>query len=171
MISLSVGRMPDEIAELIGRFQALPSYMAKKHIVAALRAGVRDSGGTKVLRQLTPPVNTRRGRRRKGEKRSTGALRKAVMVKAKWIGTYQTGAAVAGLGYRYGVESQKAIWHEFGTSRMAARKMMERAYQTIREPVARKLSGNLAVALERAATELASGRNPGMSKRGRAAGL
>lgn len=171
MISLNFDEMSSQIGDLTGRLYGLPSYLAKKHLLAAMRAAVRDSGAVKILRQNTPPLNARRGRRRKGEKRSTGALRRAVTVKAKYIGTNKDGAAVAGVGYKFGIESQKAIWHEFGTSRMQARKMMEKTYQTIRGPVARNLSSKLALAFEAAVRELASGRNPGMSRRGRAAGL
>ena len=91
--------------------------------------------------------------------------------KAKWIGRNRDGFAVAGLGYKYGVESKKAIWLEFGTTHIEGRKMMERTFDQIKGQVASKLKQNLAESLERAVAEIGSGKNPGMSKRGRAAGL
>lgn len=83
------------------------------------------------------------------------------MTKARWIGRNKDGVAVAGLGYRYGFASRKAIWHEFGTTRMAAKHMMENTFNSIRTVVASKLAGEMKNALEAASRELASGKNPG----------
>lgn len=171
MISVNWEKLLGEFADLSYRFRELPSHLGKKHLVAAMRKSVVDVGGVKKLRQNTPPLNTRRGRKAKGQKRNTGALRRAVTTKAKWIGRNKDGFAVAGLGYKYGMESRKAIWHEFGTTRMAGRKMMERTFEEIRGPVAQALSQNLANALEKATAELASKKNPGMSARGRSMGM
>lgn len=171
MISINWPTMQREIVELHTRYRALPSYLAKKHLQKAMKEAIKASRGPQILRKNTPPLNTRRGRRKKGEKKSTGALRRAVTVKSRWIGTYEDGAAIAGLGYKYGAESQKAIWHEFGTTRMKARAMMEKTFGQIRGMVASKLSAKMAAGLEAAARELGSGRNPGMSRRGIAAGL
>ena len=169
MINVNWEALLGENRALAARFRELPDHLAKKHLVAAMRKSGRDSGAVKELRKNTPPIGTKRGRRKAGEKRSSGALRRAVMMKAKWIGRNRDGAAYAGLGYRYGAESKKAIWLEFGTTYVQARKMAERTYNAVKGLVASKLSSNLAAALEKAAAELE--RNPGMSKRGRAAGL
>lgn len=171
MISVNWEKLLGENAALASRFEQLPAYLAKKHLLSAMRKSIDQAKGKQLLRKNTPPLNTRRGRRKKGEKRSTGALRRAVMTKAKWIGRNRDGWAVAGLGYRYGMESRKAIWNEFGTTRMAGRKMMERTYDAIKNQVKSNLSSQLATALEKACIELASKKNPGMSARGRAAGL
>jgi hypothetical protein len=171
MIHLNWEKLLGEFAGLADNYRQLPPYLAKKYLVAALREAIKQSKGPQLLRKNTPPLNTRRGRKAKGEKRSTGAMRRAVTIKAKWIGRNRDGFAVAGLGYKYGQDSLKAIWHEFGTSQMAGRKMMERTFDEIRGPVASKLSRILADKLENAAAELASKNNPGMSARGRAAGL
>ena len=162
MISLDWNKMNREIADLAKSYEDLPRHIAKKHMLAAMRRAIVKSKGVSILRQNTPPVSTRRGRRKKGEKaRSTGELRRSVMTKAKWIGNNTTGAAVAGLGYRYGVASQKAIWHEFGTTRMKATGMMQRTFEQIRGQVAASLAGELADALEKAAAEVAGGKNNG----------
>ena len=172
MISVNWPQMQREISDLYGRYQALPSYIAKKHILSSMRAAIRESKGTQLLRKNTPPGGVRRGRRKKGQgPKSTGALRKAVMVKAKWIGRNADGAAVAGLGYRYGDQSMKAIYLEFGTKTITPRAMVQKTFDSIRGAVAAKLSSKMAAGLEAAARELASGRNPGMSKRGLAMGM
>lgn len=172
MINLSVNwaQLLGDQAALAARFQALPSYLAKKHLVASMRKSFTDAKATQVLRKNTPPTNTKRGRKKAGEKRNTGALRKAVTVKAKWIGRNRDGVAVAGIGYRFGSESRKAIWLEFGTDQISPRKFMERTYDQIKGQIAANLSRNLADSLEKAAAELASGRNPGMSRRGMGGG-
>ena len=169
MISINWAKLLGEFSDMAGAFESLPSHLAKKHLLASMKRSFAKSGAVKQLRQNTPPIGVRRGRRRKGEKRSTGALRRAVTTKARWIGRNKDGVAVAGLGYKYGWESRKAIWHEFGTTRMQARHMMERTFEQVRGKVAASLSSELAKSLEKAADEL--GRNPGMSRRGLAAGI
>lgn len=163
MIGLNVNweELLGESRAIAGRFRELPAHIGKKHLLAAMRKSIRDAKGPQLLRKNTPPLNTKRGRKAKGAKRSTGALRKAVMVKAKWIGRNRDGAAFAGLGYKYGPESQKAIWHEFGTSHMAAQKMAQRTYEQIRGSVRSSLAKNLVEALDKATRELASKKNPG----------
>lgn len=161
MFTINSDAMSAEVKAIAKRFGALPKHIAKKHLVASMRRAINKAKGVPTLRRLTPPLNTRRGRRAKGEKRTTGALRRAVTVKAKWIGNNKSGAAVAGLGYRYGAESKKAIFLEFGTPTIQPRRMVEKAYAVIRTPVAKSLAGEMAQALERAARELASGKNPG----------
>ena len=171
MISVNWEQLLGEYASLASAYRSLPSYLGKKYLVSSLRRSVVQSNGPQLLRRNTPPTNTKRGRRPKGQKRSTGALRRSVTTKAKWIGRNRDGFAVAGLGYKYGVESKKAIWLEFGTTHIEGRKMMERTFDQIKGQVASKLKQNLAESLERAVAEIGSGKNPGMSKRGRAAGL
>jgi len=162
MISLNFGSLSSQIGALAASYQELPRHIGKKHMMAGMRRAIKAANGVARLRAATPPIGTRRGRRRKGEKRiSTGALRRSVTTRARWIGNNKTGAAVAGLGYKFGMESRKAIWHEFGTTRMAARRMMEQTFNEIRGPVASRLVEELRVGLERAAAELASGKNPG----------
>jgi hypothetical protein len=171
VISMNWEKLLGEFADLADDYRQLPHYLAKKYLVAAMREAIKQSKGPQLLRKNTPPLNTRRGRKAKGVKRSTGALRRSVTTKAKWIGRNKDGFAVAGLGYKFGMESRKAIWHEFGTTRMAGRKMMEKTFDEIRGPVASALSRILAQKLENAAAELASKKNPGMSARGRSMGM
>lgn len=171
MISVNWNTLDREIGALVGRFDKLPRHIGKKHLVASMRRAVKEAGGVQKLRAATPPANTRRGRRKNGEKRSTGALRRSVTTKARYIGNNGGGVAVAGLGYKYGNESRKAIWHEFGTTRMKGVAMMQKVFESIRGQVASKLAEQLRIGLERAANELSSDMNPGMSKRGMAAGL
>ena len=162
MINVNWNELLGDFSSLAGAYQRLPSHIAKKHLLASMRRSIAKSGGTKLLRQNTPPVGTRRGRRKKGEKaKSTGGLRKSVMVKSRWIGTNKSGAAVAGLGYKYGEQSRKAIWHEFGTPRIRAKRMAENTFNAIRGPVANALASELAAALEKAQAEVASKRNQG----------
>lgn len=162
MISMDWNRMSKDCAALWARYEELPKHIAKKHLLASMRRAVKASNGVSILRKNTPPLTTRRGRRRKGEQPvSTGELRRSVMTKARWIGRNKDGVAVAGLGYRYGFASQKAIWHEFGTTRMAAKHMMENTFNSIRNQVASRLADEMAKALDAAGRELASGKNPG----------
>ena len=161
MIFLDDRKMEREIADLAKSYQTLPKHIAKKHMLAAMRRAIVKSKGVSILRANTPPVGTRRGRRKKGEKRSTGELRRSVTTKAKWIGNNTTGAAVAGLGYKYGWNSRKAIWHEYGTTWQKGIGMMERTFAQIKGKVASLLAGELASALDKASAEVAGGKNKG----------
>lgn len=161
------------LRDLTARYRALPAYMAKKHMKAAMRRVLKP--GIPVLRALTPPVSTRRGRRKKGEKRkSTGALRRSVTTKAGMTGgNADFDAFVWGiLGYKFSGQDRKAIWLNNGTKNgVRAFQMIEHAFATIAPGATAQLAQEMAAGLEKAAAELGSGKNPGMSRRGIAAGL
>lgn len=167
MIDLKWEGMEGEIGAIMARFNALPRHIAKKHLVAAIKRAGKD--GVKVLKKNTPKGRTQTV----GEKKVRGgALRRASTMRAKYYGRNRDGSAVGVLGYKFGFESRKAIWLEFGTSRgIQPRRMVSRTMQEWGPSVAKKLEVELAAALEKAAAELASGMNPGMSKRGLAAGI
>lgn len=162
MISLNWSQMTKELEALGKSYEQLPKHIAKKHMAAALRRAVRKAGGVSILRQNTPPIGTRRGRRRKGEKaRSTGDLRRSVTIKAGWKGTNADGTAYAMLGYKYGWNSRKAIWAEYGTNWRVGIGMMQRTFQQVKQPAAAATAGELAISLEKAVKELSAGKNPG----------
>lgn len=153
----------DPVAEcqaMIARFKELPRHLAKKHIQAAMRRTIKD--GVPVLRAVTPPIGARRGRRKKGEKRTTGALRRSVTTRAKYISKATHGAVYGVVGYKAGMESRKAIWLQYGTTRgIAAREMLEQFHREYDGVSLNRLTAELAVGIERAAAELAAGKNPG----------
>jgi hypothetical protein len=161
MISLDWARFNRDIADLAQSYQELPRHIGKKHMLASMRRAIKAAGGVQKLRANTPPTNVRRGRRAKGEKRSSGELRKSVMTKAKWIGRNRDGIAVAGLGYRYGWNSRKAIWAEYGTKWQTGVAMMQRTFDSIKGQVAARLADELRTGLEKAANEIAAGKNQG----------
>ena len=151
------------IKALIKRYEALPRHIGKKHLKSSLRSVLRK--GVPILRRNTPPLDTRRGRRKAGEKRrSTGALRRSVTTKAGQTGKNGDHNAFvwAVLGYKKGWESRKAIWLEYGTSSGArAFQMMEKTMRQMGPIAANELAHRMAEALEKAANEIAGGRNPG----------
>lgn len=152
-----------QIAGLMGAYRALPRHIAKKHLKAAMRRLMK--GGVPILRKNTPPLGARRGRRKKGEKpSSTGALRRSVTTR-----TGQTGKngdfnsfVWAVLGYRASFESRKAIWLEYGTSRGGrAFQMMQKTMAEFGPVSAARLAEEMAKGLEKAAAEVAGGKNRG----------
>lgn len=151
------------IQALMKSYTALPRHIAKKHLKAAMRRTLKP--GVPILRSLTPPIGTRRGRRKKGEKaRSTGALRKSVTVKAGQTGNnYEFGGFVWGvLGYKFTGQDRKAIWLNYGTNRGGpAFDMIGKAMARLGPISAQTLAKEMAAALEKAAEELAGGKNPG----------
>jgi hypothetical protein len=185
MIRFELGDMEGEVASLMRRFDALPNHIARKHVQAAVKRVMKYA--VPVLKKNTP----RRGKRvifhRQGAageygatKMKGGSLRQSVAAKSEYKRTKRSGATVTGIvGYRSdkrdpynGVsQSRKAIWLEFGTDTAFARGMAQMTMRQIGGPSAAKLAAELAVAIEKAGAELASKMNPGMSARGRAAGL
>ena len=151
------------IAGLMKAFRGLPRHIAKKHLKAAMRRAVKP--GVPILRSLTPPLSTRRGRRKKGEKpRSTGDLRRSVMAKAGQTNANDAfNSFVWGVvGYRFKGQDRKAIWLNYGTATGGpAFNMVEKAMQQMGPVTAQKLATEMAAALEKAAAELSSGKNPG----------
>lgn len=151
------------IGSLMKSFRELPRHIARKHLKAAMRKVLRPA--VPILRKNTPPLGTRRGRRKKGEKpKSTGALRRAVTVRAGQTGTNKAyDAFVFGvLGYKAGPESRKAIWLQFGTSTgVRPFQMIEKTLAEFGPVAASRLAEEMGKALEKAAAELAGGKNPG----------
>jgi HK97 gp10 family phage protein len=171
MISLNWEGMEGEIGALMARFNELPRHIAKKHLLAAIKRAGKD--GVKVLKGNTPKARTRniRGSGGTTSKQKGGALRRAATVKSKYRGRNRDGSVYGTLGYKYGTESRKAIWLEFGTPNIEPRRMIERTMQQWGSALVPKLEAEMAAAFEKACAELAAGMNPGMSKRGLAAGL
>ncbi len=152
-----------EIEAIMGRYAALPKHIAKKHLQAAMKRTLKD--GVPVLRSVTPPLGVRRGRRKKGsfvpQNKSTGALRRSVTTKSKYIGRNADGVVYGVVGYKAGFNSRKAIWLEYGTRRgIRPQQMIQQFMQRYSGPSLNKLKAEMLAALEKAANEVASGKNP-----------
>lgn len=159
MISFNWGRVQGEIKAIAARFEELPRHIAKKHIRAAIGRTLKP--GVPKLRALTPPTNTRRGRRKKGEKRtSTGELRRSVKVITKYKGRNKDGFAYGVIGYKGGEQSLKALRLEFGRKHIAPRQFMQKFYDSYKSQAQSLLAGELRKALDKAVNELRKGKNP-----------
>lgn len=174
MISLNWDRVNGEIGDLMKAYGKLPRHIAKKHLQAAMKRSLKEA--VPVLKQETPKGGSRRvtaavsrgaggrflpGSGKKSIKRG-GALRRAATVKSKYYGKNADGTVAGTLGYRAGTESRKAIWLEFGTSRgIEPRKIIDKVMKRVASPVRGKLAREMAAALEKAANEVASGKNKG----------
>ena len=177
MISFNWNIFKDDTAHLIQQFDKLPRHIGKKHLLSSMKAAIRASKGVQTLKALTPKAKTRTVRagikrdERSGtfskgsqgwEKKKGGAMRRAVTVHARYIGRNKDGVAVATLGYKYGTESKKAIFLEYGTSRgIEPRRMVEKAMKMIHGPLLAALGTAMVHALNKAAEEIKSGKNPG----------
>ena len=167
MISLSWSGNPNrQIAALMSRFHELPRHIAKKHVQAAVKRAMKD--GVPVLKALTPKGSAKRikstivrGEIKTNVKKRGGALRRSVTTKAKYVGRNRDGFVYGVVGYKAGMESRKAIWLEFGTSRgIEPRKIIDKFRARYGGPAAARMAAELAAALPKAAAELAAGKNP-----------
>lgn len=148
--------------QLMDRYKALPRHIARKHLGAAMRRVLKKA--VPILRRNTPPLGTKRGRRRAGEKpSSTGSLRRAVTVRTGQTGTNRDfDSFVWGVvGFKAGPESRKAIWLEYGTARGGpAYDMVGKSMREFGAPAADELAREMATAFEKAVKEFGSGKNP-----------
>jgi hypothetical protein len=153
-----------EIGAMMQRFNVLPRHIAKKHLQAAMRRALRP--GVPILRAATPVGRVMKANKAGVVKmRRSGELRRAATVRTRYIGKNADGIVVGALGYRYGAESRKAIWLEFGTKRITKRRIVAGVMQTFRPQAYSTLTQEMAAALEKAANELAAGKNPTRSYR------
>lgn len=164
MITLDWQGMQGQIGALMGRWDALPRHIAKKHLKAVMKRALRP--GVPLLRKLTPKGGTKRvrsgivrGEQKQNFKRRGGALRRAATVKSKYIGKNKSGVVYGVVGYKAGFESRKAIWIDQGTKFVSPREIMEKFRQAFKGPAQSILIREMKKALEAAARELASGKN------------
>ena len=188
MIKFEIDGFEEEIASLVSRLDALPNHIARKHGQAAVKRVMRYA--LPVLKKNTPKRKTRvrfgggrGGKEYTATKVKGGTLRASVITKSSYMRSKSGGAVIYGaVGYstkpapsessQPGVtQSRKAIWLEYGTEHAFARGMVQMTMSQIGQPAASKLAAELAISVEKAAAELASKKNPGMSRRGRAAGM
>jgi hypothetical protein len=173
VISLDFRSYKAQIDSLMNRYRELPRHIARKHLKAAMNRSL--AGAKPALRAVTPkarPRNRRNaiardagGRFVKGSGKKLrlrgGDLRRAVVTKSKWVGKARDGFVVGVVGYRGGLQSRKAIWLEYGTTKMRARELIPPFIQSYGRPQAKTLAMEMKKALKAAVREMASGRNPG----------
>lgn len=151
------------IKGLVDSYRQLPRHIARKHIGAAMRRVLKR--GIPIMRKHTPPLGTRRGRRKTGEKAlSTGALRRAVTVRVGQTGRNgDFNSFVWGvLGYKASFESRKAIWLQYGTSGgIKPFRILEKTMAEFGPVSAAELAREMAAALPKAVAEVSGGMNPG----------
>ena len=177
MIQLSWGDMEGEIGALMARYNELPRHIAKKHLKAAMKRAGKPA--VPILKKNTPKRKSfvrlgggRGGGEYTAERVRGGGLRRAATFVSKYKGKNKDGVVFGVAGYRYGEQSRKGIWLQFGTKRgILPRRMIEKTTQQAKSIVGGNLEAEMAKALEKAAVELAAGMNPGMSKAGLAAGV
>lgn len=177
LFSLSFRSTSAQIQSLMARYDQLPRYIAKKHLRASMRRAVRPY--VKDLKKATPKGRKRygrtdfkrseRGRFQAGggkRKNLAGALRRAATVKVGWKGKNKDGFAYGVLGYKYGSESMKAIYLEYGTKSITPRRIVAGLMDSIRPAVMKRLKSEMALALPAAVRELKKGKNPGVGRSG-----
>lgn len=167
------------IATLQAAFRELPRHIAKKHMKAAMRRMLRP--GVPLLKAVTPvrksrlvrqSVRDEKGRFGAGNNKMKrvrgGAMRRAVTVKTGVTGRNSDFDQFVWsvLGYKYGFESRKAIWIERGTSKTRAFRMTEQFMASFGPTAARRLAGEMGIALRKATREVAFKKNPGVGKSG-----
>ena len=178
MIYLNSNSLNKQLTALVKVFDRFPKHIAKKHIGAAMKRALKFA--VPILKSNTPKGGstiktaavTRNSRGQfltgSGKKRKVrgGALRRAVVAKSKYVGTNKAGFTVGTLGYKYGTESKKALWLEFGTKMGVKPKLfMEKTYNEVKGKVAANLAKELAAAVESAARDLAPGVEQGYGRK------
>lgn len=145
-----------EIGALMQRFDKLPRHLAKKHLKAAMKRALRK--GVPALKDATPVGRVMRANKKGVVKmRRSGELRRAATALSRYVGTNADGIVVGVLGYKYGFQSRKAIWLEFGTETgIKPRGIVRGVMQKFKPEAAANLKTEMLAALDASAKELAS---------------
>ena len=170
MIYMNSDSLNAQLGALVKVFDQFPKHIAKKHIGASMKRALKfaipilkantPKGGPKTKTAAT--TRNARGQFTAGSGAKTrvrgGALRRAAITTSKFVGKNKDGFTIGSLGYKYGFESRKAIWQEFGTAGgIKPKSFMEKTFNQIKDHVAERLAEELALAVEKAARDLAPG--------------
>jgi len=163
--------MDAQLSALANAFNSFPKHIAKKHLGAAMKRALKVA--LPVLKKNTPKTKTTgnksalkrnasghfiKGTGQVTGKKKTGDLRRAAIATSKYVGTNIAGFTIGCLGYKFGAESRKAIFLEFGTKHgIEPRLFMKNTYDSTKDAVQNKLSLEMMFALEKAARDLAPG--------------
>lgn len=153
-----------EVGALMQRYAALPRHIAKKHLIASMKRAMRPA--VPALRAATPVGRVLKANKKGVVKmRRSGALRRAATAKAAYKGRNADGIVIGAVGYKYGPESRKAIWLEFGTkSGVVPRGIVAGVMRSEGGRIASRITEEMAAALEKATNEVAAGKNRGYGK-------
>jgi hypothetical protein len=150
-----------DVTDIVSAFRKLPTHIAKKHLRAAMGRTIKPF--IPALRASTPKY--------------TGNLKRSVSSVTRFYDRADHGAVVGVVGFSRGGKTKRnmgnhGLFVEAGTKprrtrakrfcgSMPARGMLRATLSTMRGQILANLGMEMAVALERATRELASGKNPG----------
>lgn len=153
--------LANDVADIIAAYRKLPPHIARKHLKAAMGRTVKPF--MPVLKQNTPQF--------------TGNLKRSVTSVTRFYDRADHGAVVGVVGFSRGGRTRRnmgnhGLFVEAGTrprqtrtrrfcGSMPAVGMLRRTLATMQGPILTNLRMEMAVALEKATRELASGKNPG----------
>ena len=156
MITMNADSMDEQCGAMIKAFEKFPAHIAKRHLKSAMKKALKFA--VPVLKSKTPVGVGKRDGEGKRVKGSRGSLKKAAQANAKFEGKNKGGFVVGSISYKFGLQSRKAIWIEYGTAGgMIPRDIMAQTFNQVRGEVAGQLTRELAHAMEKAAKDLAPG--------------
>lgn len=182
ILSVNMTYVDASFADIAYRYKQLPRHVAYKHMAAAMKRAVRKANGVQTLKQVCrerlnlkgtvvtkdPPKRTKAGAFKKGwnRRRRGGEFLKAIdVVSSKPKGGKNPRPLVVKVGWKYGVESKKALWLEFGTKHVTPRRMAEETFNRIRGPAMGNMKSELLAALEKAVKDLGQAKDPAKRNR------
>lgn len=164
MIRMDIGNPTADMEAIKARFDALPRHLARKHLVAVMRR--LGKAGVPILKKHTPKQKNRLvlgrdvlTREYTARKVKGGSLRKAVTSRGKLSKDRKTAFGV--VGFKMGMQSRKAIWLHNGTAEAPRSDFFDRFMAAYKGPGLELMKKAMAEGLEKAAAELAAGKNPG----------
>lgn len=183
ILSVNMTYVNSSFADIAARYKALPRHVAYKHMAAAMKRAVRKAQGVQVLKQVCrerlnlkgtvvtkdPPKRDKAGQFKKGwnRRRRGGDFLKAIAVtSSKPKGGKNPRPLVVKVGWKYGEQSKKALWLEFGTKHVEPRRMAEETFNRIRGTAMANMRSELLAALEKAARDLGQAKDPAKRKPG-----
>ena len=167
-----------DFSDIAYRFKKLPRHVAYKHMAAAMKRALRKARAVQVLKEVcrerlnlrgtvvtkAPPKRKKDGTFQKGwnRRRRGGDFLQAIDVySSKPKFGKDPRPLVAKVGWKYGPESHKAIWLEYGTrGGIEPRRMAEEAFMRIRGSAMAGMKDEMIHALGKAVKDLGQAKDP-----------
>ena len=178
ILAVNMTYVDADFSDIAYRFKQLPRHVAYKHMAAAMKRALRKSRAVPTLKEVCrerlnlrgtvvtkdPPKRNKEGKFKKGwnRRRRGGDFLKAIDVySSKPKFGKDPRPLVAKVGWKYGPESHKALWLEFGTKGgIAPRRMAEETFIRIRGGAMAGMKAEMLYALSKAAKDLGQAKNP-----------
>ena len=184
ILAVNMTYVDASFADIAYRFKQLPRHVAYKHMAAAMKRALRKARAEQTLKAVcrerlnlkgTVIDNSRPKRNKAGQYKKGWNRRRRGGDFLAAIGVYSSKPKfgkdprplVAKVGWKYGPQSHKALWLEFGPKNgIEPRRMAEETFTRIRGAAMSAMKAEMLYALDQAKKDLGRAKDPAKRKSG-----